>query len=43
MTVSDVPYRTEAVEAFVKAAQQAGYPYVDYNGKYQMGVSKNLK
>ncbi|KAL1502402.1 hypothetical protein ABEB36_007548 [Hypothenemus hampei] len=39
MTVSDVPFRTEAVQTFVKAAQQAGYPYVDYNGKDQLGVS----
>ncbi|CAG9770842.1 unnamed protein product [Ceutorhynchus assimilis] len=39
MTVSDIPYRTEAIHAFVKAAQEKGYPYVDYNGKSQMGVS----
>nr|XP_023024658.1 glucose dehydrogenase [FAD, quinone]-like [Leptinotarsa decemlineata] len=38
-SVSDSPYRTEAAKAYVKAAQEAGYPYVDYNGKNQMGVS----
>lgn len=39
MPVTDIPYRTEAVKAFVKAAREAGYPYVDYNGKEQLGVS----
>ncbi|XP_074035108.1 glucose dehydrogenase [FAD, quinone] [Leptinotarsa decemlineata] len=39
LSVSDIPYRTEAAKAYVKAAQEAGYPYVDYNGKNQMGVS----
>ncbi|KAF7263416.1 hypothetical protein GWI33_002375, partial [Rhynchophorus ferrugineus] len=39
MTVSDIPYRTEAARVFVEAAQQAGHPYVDYNGKTQLGVS----
>ncbi|XP_031330253.1 glucose dehydrogenase [FAD, quinone]-like [Photinus pyralis] len=39
LTVSDVPYRTEAVHVFVKACQEAGYPYVDYNGRNQLGVS----
>ncbi|XP_074035109.1 glucose dehydrogenase [FAD, quinone] [Leptinotarsa decemlineata] len=38
-SVSDSPYRTEAAKAYVKAAQEAGYPYVDYNGKSQLGVS----
>ncbi|XP_031330236.1 glucose dehydrogenase [FAD, quinone]-like isoform X2 [Photinus pyralis] len=39
LSVSDVPYRTESVHAFVKACQEAGYPYVDYNGRNQLGVS----
>ncbi|KAK5638298.1 hypothetical protein RI129_012593 [Pyrocoelia pectoralis] len=39
LSVSDVPYRTESVNAFVKGCQEAGYPYVDYNGKNQLGVS----
>nr|CAI5860486.1 unnamed protein product [Callosobruchus analis] len=30
--VSDIPFRTKFGDLFVKAAQQAGYPYVDYNG-----------
>lgn len=36
--VSDVPHRSDSSWAFVKAAQEAGYPYVDYNGKNQLGV-----
>lgn len=39
LTVVDVPTRTESVHAYVKAAQEAGLPYVDYNGKNQLGVS----
>lgn len=37
---SDVWYRTKSVDAFVKAAQEAGHPYVDYNGRNQLGVQK---
>lgn len=36
--VSDIPYRSEIVDAYIKAAQESGYPYVDYNGKTQIGV-----
>ncbi|KAJ8958495.1 hypothetical protein NQ318_002289 [Aromia moschata] len=39
LSVSDVPARTESSHAYVRAAQEAGYPYVDYNGKSQIGVS----
>ncbi|CAG9864663.1 unnamed protein product [Phyllotreta striolata] len=39
LSVTDVPYRTKLVDYVVQAAQEAGYPYVDYNGKEQMGVS----
>ncbi|CAG9824319.1 unnamed protein product, partial [Phaedon cochleariae] len=39
LTITDVPYRTEAAHAYVKAAQQAGHPYTDYNGAEQLGVS----
>ncbi|XP_074035097.1 glucose dehydrogenase [FAD, quinone] isoform X2 [Leptinotarsa decemlineata] len=39
LSVSDVPFRTKAAEAYIKAAQEAGHPYVDYNGKNQLGVS----
>nr|CAI5856045.1 unnamed protein product [Callosobruchus analis] len=30
--VSDLPYRTKSATVFLEAAQEAGYPYVDYNG-----------
>lgn len=39
LTISDVPYRTKLVDAVVEGAQEAGYPYIDYNGKEQIGVS----
>ncbi|XP_060533574.1 glucose dehydrogenase [FAD, quinone]-like [Cylas formicarius] len=39
LSVGDIPHRSESAHAFVKAAQEAGHPYVDYNGKDQMGVS----
>nr|CAH7718548.1 unnamed protein product [Callosobruchus chinensis] len=32
LAVSDVRFKTELGNAFVAAAQQAGFPYVDYNG-----------
>lgn len=38
LTVSDIPYRTGIVKRYVQAAQEAGYPYVDYNGRNQSGV-----
>lgn len=34
LEVSHPPYRTPLAKAFVQAAQEIGYPYVDYNGKY---------
>ena len=37
--VQNVPYRTKSGEAFVKAMQEYGYKYVDYNGEHQIGVS----
>ncbi|CAH2013120.1 unnamed protein product [Acanthoscelides obtectus] len=37
--VSDIPFRSEAVDAYVEAAKEAGYPFVDYNGRRQIGVS----
>ncbi|CAH1986642.1 unnamed protein product [Acanthoscelides obtectus] len=37
--VSDVPFRTKLTDVYINAAQQAGFSYVDYNGKQQIGVS----
>ncbi|CAH1285746.1 unnamed protein product [Diabrotica balteata] len=39
VTVTDVAWRTKVSGHYVEAAQQAGYSYVDYNGKEQLGVS----
>lgn len=42
LTISDVRYRTNAGKVFVRAAQEAGYKYVDYNGRNQFGVMLNI-
>lgn len=39
LSISDVSFRSEAAAAYVRAAQEAGHTYVDYNGKRQLGVS----
>lgn len=39
ITVSEVEWKSESAKQFVKAAQELGLPYVDYNGKSQIGVS----
>lgn len=39
LNVEDVAYRSKSADAFVGAMQEMGYPYVDYNGKKQYGVS----
>lgn len=38
-TVENVPYVTESAHAFVRAAQEAGIKYRDYNGRSQASVS----
>ncbi|CAG9824318.1 unnamed protein product, partial [Phaedon cochleariae] len=37
--VSDVPYRSKVSGVYIEAAEEAGHPYVDYNGARQLGVS----
>lgn len=39
LSVEDSPYRTPLAPAFVKSAQRAGLPYIDYNSRDQLGVS----
>lgn len=39
ITVSEVPWKSRSSKQFVKAAREMGYPYVDYNGATQIGVS----
>ncbi|XP_073833666.1 glucose dehydrogenase [FAD, quinone]-like [Musca autumnalis] len=39
LNVEDVRYRTKAVHAYIRAAQEAGHKRTDYNGESQMGVS----
>lgn len=38
LPINDVQHRTDAAKAFVEAAQEIGFPYVDYNGRNQLGV-----
>ncbi|KAL3271335.1 hypothetical protein HHI36_021823 [Cryptolaemus montrouzieri] len=39
LSIEDIPYRTKSAHAWVRACQEAGYEYVDYNGRQQHGVS----
>ncbi|XP_031630788.1 glucose dehydrogenase [FAD, quinone]-like [Contarinia nasturtii] len=39
ITVSEVPWKSKSGKHFVNAAKDLGIPYVDYNGKTQIGVS----
>lgn len=39
LTVSEVEWKSEIARAFVAAGLEAGWPYVDYNGASQIGVS----
>lgn len=39
LRVEDVSFRSKAAQAYVKAGEEIGYKYVDYNGKDQLGIS----
>ncbi|XP_053677608.1 alcohol dehydrogenase [acceptor]-like [Anopheles nili] len=39
VSVEDCPFRSEVSKAFVASAQEAGYPYLDYNAGGDLGVS----
>lgn len=39
ITVSEVPYKSIPAQQFVQAALELGLPYVDYNGRSQIGAS----
>jgi choline dehydrogenase-like flavoprotein len=39
VSVEDVPFRSQISHTMIKAANLSGYPYVDYNSDFQMGVS----
>ncbi|XP_053689985.1 glucose dehydrogenase [FAD, quinone]-like [Sabethes cyaneus] len=39
LSVEDCPFRSKISHAFVRSAQQAGYPYLDYNAGEHIGVS----
>ncbi|XP_053676044.1 glucose dehydrogenase [FAD, quinone]-like [Anopheles nili] len=39
LSVEDCPFRTQLATTFVESAQQAGFPYIDYNSGDQLGVS----
>lgn len=39
LSTQDVSYRTKIVDTYIKAGQELGYNYTDYNGKNQMGFS----
>ncbi len=39
LTVSEVGYKSDVAKAFIDAGLELGWPYVDYNGPGQIGVS----
>lgn len=40
LDISYAPYRSKVANAIIEASQEAGFPYVDYNGPKQVGVSQ---
>ncbi|KAK9871990.1 hypothetical protein WA026_015235 [Henosepilachna vigintioctopunctata] len=40
LSVSYPPYKSKVADAIIEASQQNGFPYVDYNGATQVGVSR---
>ena len=39
VTISEIKWKSKVAKAFVKAGLEMGWPYVDYNGPTQVGVS----
>lgn len=39
LTVSEVDWKSDVAKAFIGAGRELGWPYVDYNGAKQIGVS----
>ncbi|KAL3271329.1 hypothetical protein HHI36_021817 [Cryptolaemus montrouzieri] len=40
LSINYSPYKTKIADAIIEASQQGGFPYVDYNGRTQVGVSR---
>lgn len=39
LTVSEVDYKSDVAKSFIEAGLELGWPYVDYNGPGQIGIS----
>lgn len=40
LSVGYAPYKTKIADALIEAGLQSGLPYVDYNGRSQVGISR---